>query len=437
MKARLRGCLRHFLLTIHLTFSSAQAIVYAYLVPIIFLLTFGSVFRGDDPPLLARMGQLVTITILGGACFGLPTTLVAERERGIWRTYRLLPVPTAWLVLSAMTARVLIVASSVLVQLVLARAIHGTPLPAHPWAAGLAFLFVTAAFLGIGLLIAALADSVPAVQALGQCIFLPMLMIGGVGVPLAALPVWAQRLAGFMPGRYSVELLQPTFDGPDGLRGAGFRLCALAVIGAAAGIAGSKLFRWEAGRGIGRASRGWVALALAVWGGVGVFAWQTGHLQPVSPASAAWANITDAEIGQIRFEGLPADNDLVARLAPASADLAQYRDLTGKLSRWPQARLDDAGQSIRNLVAVAAIADLTADSREADLARLVFQQIGSAFASAVARQALAWIILAPEDGETPVKAPELGLYRHPPQRLVRQRSVLYAHLARLMGKIPD
>ena len=140
---KLNGWIRHFLLTIHLSFRNPQGIVYGYLVPIIFLLAFGNVFRAENPPLLARMGQIVTITILGGASFGLPTALVAEREQGIWRRYRLLPLPTPWLVLSAMLARALIVASSVLFQIVLARALFGTPLPNHPGAAILAFLFVS------------------------------------------------------------------------------------------------------------------------------------------------------------------------------------------------------------------------------------------------------------------------------------------------------
>ena len=154
-RANRNGWIRHFLLTIDLNFGNPQAIAYGYLVPVIFLLAFGSVFRSDSPPLLPQMGQIVTITVLGGACFGLPTALVAERERGIWKRYRLLPVPIASLVLSAMLARVLFVASAVLVQIALARAIFGTPLPAHPADAALAFLFVTAAFLGIGLLIGA------------------------------------------------------------------------------------------------------------------------------------------------------------------------------------------------------------------------------------------------------------------------------------------
>jgi ABC-2 type transport system permease protein len=258
----LNGWTRHLLLTLALNFASPQAIVYGYLVPVFFLLAFGSVFRTDSPPLQAHMGQILTITILGGACFGLPTALVSERERGVWHRYRLLPLPVAWLVLSAMLARVLIVASAVLMQIALARAVFGTPLPTRPGIAALAFVFVTAAFLALGLLIAALADTVPAVQALGQCIFLPMIMMGGVGVPLTALPDWAQHAAGFMPGRYAVEVLQPCFDGRNGLPGAGYRLGALGVIGLAAGGAAVRLMRWEAGARIGRPARLSVAGAL-------------------------------------------------------------------------------------------------------------------------------------------------------------------------------
>jgi ABC-2 type transport system permease protein len=434
----LRGWLRHLLLSMQLTFRNPQGMVYGYLVPVIFLLAFGGVFRADDPPLLARMGQILTITILGGACFGLPTLLVAEREQGIWQRYRLLPIPAGWLIVSSTLARLVFVASSVLVQIALARAIFGTPLPSHPAAAALAFLFVAAAFLGIGLLIAALADNVPAVQALGQCIFLPMIMLGGVGVPLSVLPLWAQRVAGFMPGRYAVEVLQPCFDTSPAFSVAGFRLGALTIIGLAAGISGVKLFRWETGRRSGSA-RWWVTAALTSWAAVGAVAWQTGQLQPVLPETAAWTTLTEAQIAEIQFDGLPADNDLVAALAPSSQDPSLTGDLAAKLAAWRPAKLDDSGQSIRNLVSLAAIADLSADPRESALARLVFRQITNSFEPAVTRQALAWIILSPEDGQIARKAPELGLFRHPPERLVRQRSLIYArkYLGRLLGKLPD
>ncbi len=435
----LKGWVRHFSLTLGLNFRNVQAIVYGYLVPVLFLLAFGSVFRADTPALLPQMGQLVTITVLGGACFGLPTALVAERERGIWRRYRLLPVPTAWLVLSVLLARVLIIVSAVLIQMALARVVFGTPFPAHPVAATFVFLFATCAFLGMGLLVAALADDVPAVQALGQCIFLPMILIGGVGVPLSVLPFWAQRVAGFMPGRYAVEALQPCFDAQGAFSGTGFRLAALAVIGLAAGLAGTMLFRWEAGYRIARSARWWVTGAFASWLAIGAIAWQTGRLKPVLPEPAAWANITEAEIAQIDFSGLPGDSDLVTRMAPPGLDSHSANGFAAALARWPAGKREDSGQSVRNLVCVAAIADLCADPREAEIARFVYRQLNLTFEPADLRRALAWIILSPDDGEVITKAPELGLFRHPPQRLVRQRSAIYAkkYLGRLLGKIRE
>jgi ABC-type multidrug transport system permease subunit len=211
----LRGIFRHFLLCLELSLRSKQALVYGYAVPLLFLVAFGSVFRAENPALLGEMGQLLTITILGGACFGMPTSLVAERERGVWRRYRLLPVPTGGLVGGVLAARLVIVASAAALQVGAAHLAYGTPLPLHPVQAAAAVVLVTASFLGLGLIVAALSNDVPSVQALGQCIFLPMIMIGGVGIPLLALPAWAQDASGFMPGRYAVRVLELSYADPD------------------------------------------------------------------------------------------------------------------------------------------------------------------------------------------------------------------------------
>jgi ABC-2 type transport system permease protein len=182
-----------------------------------------------------------------------------------------------------------------------------------------------------------------------------------------------------------------------------------------------------------------VAAALTSWAAVGAVAWQTGHAQPVLPETEAWTNLTEAEIAEIRFDGLPSDSDLVARLDPATSDPAPTKALAARLTAWSPGKLADPGQSIRNMVSLAAVADLCADPREGAIARLVFRRLQGGFEPAVARRALAWIILSPDDGQALTKAPELGLFRHPPERLVRQRSVIYAqkYLGRLLGKIPD
>ena len=102
-------------------------------------------------------------------------------------------------------------------------------------------------------------------------------------------------------------------------------------------------------------------------------------------------------MAEVVFDNLPADDGIVAALAPRTLHSAASLEFARKLAAWPPGRLDDPEQSIRNLVSLAAVADLCADPWEAEIGRLVFRQIGR-FEPAVARQVLAWIILSPDDG---------------------------------------
>ena len=435
--------LQHTGLALRLNFRSRQAIVYGYLVPLFFLLAFGSVFRSGEPLLLGQMGQLLTITILGGACFGLPTGLVAERERGVWRHYRLAPVPLPALLAGTLVARVVVVALAAAMQVALARWIYGTPWPAHPLQLAGAFLLVACAFLGLGLVVAALARDVPSVQAIGQCLFLPMIMIGGVGVPLAVLPEWAQRLASFMPGRYAVEVLQPCFNHPHGLRHAGLSLLALAVIGGAAAVAGARLFRWDAGQPLRRRDLGWVGSAFAAWVLTGAVAVSAGHVGPVTLiGDAAFSDIDDSAIASIAFDDLPPDDGIYAPLAPADSGrrlTPRIQELVRHLDTWPPAQSDDIGRNVRHLLSVAAIADIGQELAEADIARAVYERLRAQVPEPDLRRALAWVILQPGAGTVVVAAPELGLRGEMSPAIVRERSGWYAKkfLGRLLGRIPD
>ena len=267
----------HLRISLRLHFRNKMALLYGYLFPLIFLVAFAVLYRHERVPLLRHMGELLTVAVLGGACFGLPTTLVSERERGVWRRYRLTPIPTWAVVTSTALARYVIVLTAGLLQLALAMAIGMTP-PAHPFDLWVTFTFVAFAFIGLGLVIATLADNVPAVQALGQCIFLPMLIIGGVAVRLSALPEWAQHVSAFFPGRYAVEAIQATVTGP-GLGGARFSLLALALTGFAGCLAGAKLFRWDANeRFAQRAGKVWLIPAVGAWVAVGLLAEWRGRI---------------------------------------------------------------------------------------------------------------------------------------------------------------
>ena len=267
----MRGFIQHLLISLKLNFRNPMAVVMGYLLPIIFLLVFGAFLNTERYKMSDQIAQLLTISILGGACFGLPIAFVSERERGVWRRYKLTPMPTRNFVISLLVARYILVLTAGILQIVLAKLIYKTPMPAHPIQLFIAFTLATFAFLGIGLIISMVASSTTAVQAWGQAIFLPMLIIGGVAIPLRMLPKWGPHLAAFLPGRYAVHAMDAAVR-KNGILGDWFALLALLMIGAAGFLAGVKLFRWENNQKIGKAGLFWAAVAVGMWGVVGIAA---------------------------------------------------------------------------------------------------------------------------------------------------------------------
>jgi len=266
----------HFVLTLKLNLRNKQALILGYFVPILCLFAFAAFYK-TKPTLRAEIAQVLTISTLGGACFGLPTALVLERERGVWRRYRLTPLHSAWLIFSMMLARFLVVFTSAILLVALAHFAYDMPLPIHPFQMMVAFTFSAYSFLGIGLILAMLARTAPAVQALGQMVFLPMILIGGVGVSLNLLPEWGRKVALFLPGYYSVRAMDATMyafkkDGPTGLEVVWFHLVAMFVIGTVSIFCGAKMFRWEPEQKLRPSAKWWVLLALVPWAALGYIA---------------------------------------------------------------------------------------------------------------------------------------------------------------------
>src|SRR6187401_230580 len=118
----MHAALQQLRISLTLHYRNKMALIYSYLFPLIFLLAFYVLYRYERVPLLHHMGELLTVSVLGGVCFGLPTTMVSERERGVWRRYRLAPVGTWAVVLSTVVARYVIALSAGVLQLAIALA---------------------------------------------------------------------------------------------------------------------------------------------------------------------------------------------------------------------------------------------------------------------------------------------------------------------------
>jgi ABC-2 type transport system permease protein len=493
----MNGLLQHASTSLRLNFRNRMAVIYGYLFPLIFLFAFWAIYRHDRVPIVQHLGELLTVTALGGACFGLPTTMVSERERGVLRRYRLTPTPAWGFLASTLAVRYVLLVTAALIQFGLALAL-GMTFPAHPLGLLIAFTCVCIAFMGLGLVIAMIADNVPAVQALGQCIFLPMLMIGGVAVKLYALPDWAQHLSAFFPGRYAVQALQANVSGL-GLAAVWFDLAALIAIGLGGLLAATMMFRWAPGPAP-KGRKLWLLAAVAVWAVVGlaaegqgriaakrspeesVAAEQVGvpadYLTPVAPRAtvppppaptaepapekaaparapepppiarppASWRDVTEADVAGVAFERLPPDSGVVAPVAvfgetPDPAAEPQLDALRTALAGWAPGHVEDPVQRARNILYVAAVPDvLQMGDVERFIPAIALGRLRQSIPPADLPKVLYWVALHPKEGDDSAidELTVLGLPRvnSVVRRDARDRVMLYAFklLARTTGR---
>jgi len=444
-------------IALRLHYRNRMALFYGYLFPLIFLVAFWVLYRHESVPLLRHMGELLTVSVLGGACFGLPTTLVGERERGVWRRYRLSPLPL-WAVLAAVVvARGVLLVSAGALQWGVAMLV-GMTAPEHPWAVVVAFAAVCFAFIGLGLLIAQLANNVPAVQALGQCIFLPMLIIGGVAVKLASLPEWAQHVSAFFPGRYAVEAIQGAVTG-EGFAEIGFPLLALLGMGTAGGLAAAGLFRWDTQQRVEWRRRAlWLVPVVVGWLAVGGWAERSGRaLVPatgvISEAPTAlpkampalpepvWTKITAADTAALNYQ-VPPDRGVVAPFAGDSEEPDEYtaqelETVRRNLYTWRPAFEGDDIQRVRNLLYVAAVPDSVQLPVERHLPPMVLRYLSDMYPQDKLVKILTYIAMHPEEGGVIVNLGDLGLEAAVGDPwTVRERAYFYAikFTARLTGR---
>ena len=82
------------------------------------------------------------------------------------------------------------------------------PLPDRTVAADLLSGIGALAFRGIGLIIAAVANSMAESNVLVQVLYMPMLFLSGAMFPASMLPRWTQTVAQFMPATYLVSGIQ-------------------------------------------------------------------------------------------------------------------------------------------------------------------------------------------------------------------------------------
>jgi hypothetical protein len=228
-----------------------------------------------------------------------------------------------------------------------------------------------------------------------------------------------------------------------------FQLPVLALTGVVAGLAAMKLFRWDLGQRFATLrGKGWLALILAGWLATGsLVEWRDRAAAAVAPPVVAadprepWKNLTSKDIAALDFRG-PNDDGVVAPFAsedevPDADTEVVLRTVRDALPGWAPGAHGADLQRVRNLLCVAAIADITQQSSERFLPAVVLAHLQAVFRKDQLVQMLAWIALHPDEGTILRDVSELGVEGVAGgPKLVRERSYYYAikFIARLTGR---
>jgi ABC-2 type transport system permease protein len=223
----------------------------ALAVPIGILLVFGLPGFAREPApelggqrpidtVLPSITLAVSVAVL--AISILPGYLATYREKGILRRLSTTPASPAMLLAAQVAVNLAVALVALGLVLAVGAAWLGMAMPASPGWFAVAFLLGTVALFAVGLVIAAVAPTAKAANAIGMLVFFPSLFLAGAWLPKHQMPAWLSRAGDLSPLGAFRESVQDAWTGsaPEPLH-----LLALTVAAMVAGVAAAKLFRWQ------------------------------------------------------------------------------------------------------------------------------------------------------------------------------------------------
>jgi ABC-2 type transport system permease protein len=237
------------LTAIKLYFRNRHALVPTAGFPLIFMLLFSYMFRGQsagDVPVVAYIfASLVGMSVGGTVFLNLSITLVEERDQGILKRLRGTPLREWQLLGGKVLAAGAIICLQLMILLTIEVAVFGLHMKGAPLPSLVVLGAGTIAFLAMGFCLASLMKNARAAEAWALALFLPMLFIGGGFFPTESLPRLVQQAARALPLTHFYEALASVMVEGSSILSAGHHLIVLGAWTAICLTITLRLFRWE------------------------------------------------------------------------------------------------------------------------------------------------------------------------------------------------
>ncbi len=236
-------------MTWHVTklYMRTKASLFTMIVmPMALFFVYMSLFAAGRPEkIVAFLGPVFVLMATTNGIYGISGDLLIMRETGTLLSYQLTPVTPLQILASRLIVDCVLTLLVGTSEVLLAVGVYRMPLRAAPVDLFLIALLATLALGAFGAVIISVTDGFPQASMLSQILFLALLILSGMSVPLASLPVTAQRVAQFLPTTMLVTAFNGVLVKGDALVIHWREIVVIILfILACAGVA-STLFRWD------------------------------------------------------------------------------------------------------------------------------------------------------------------------------------------------
>lgn len=230
-----------------------------YLFPLVFFVLMGGLMSSVNPGFTkVIVPGMALFAFMCSSLLTLPSGLVAAREAGVYRSYRINGVPAASIIGIPVLSTAVHMAIISLLIVVAAPRIFGGVMPASiPGFIGGALLSYVACA-GIGVLIGVAAGNATVTILVSQLLYIPSIVLGGIMVPTTILPPFLQRISLLLPATHCMSVLAGiAMPGSAGVPWLSLAVLAASIV-LSFGLAGV-LFEWDS-RAAAPSRKAWLAL---------------------------------------------------------------------------------------------------------------------------------------------------------------------------------
>lgn len=151
---------------------------------------------------------IIAMAIMSNCVFGLSSTIVTYREKGILRRLKITPLPLSAFLGARIVTQVCISFLQAAFLIVFARLVFGVQIIGSYYYLAAVVLVGSLCFINIGFLVSSVANSTETADTIGNIVTMPMMFLSGIFFNVDFAPSWIQPLIRILPLKFLADALR-------------------------------------------------------------------------------------------------------------------------------------------------------------------------------------------------------------------------------------